>query len=296
MMDKLLTVFTPTYNREKELHRLYDSLLAQTDSRFEWLIVDDGSADDTASVVREWISEGKIPIRYIFQKNQGKAAAHNRGVEETRTLLFTCVDSDDYLLEDAVETVLETDLSAPGCIGALYKKGTSVTETVTKWEKEIEYSTLYDAYHGGGLQGDTMLVFKTDVIKKHRFPSFPGEKFVPEAYLYDQLDQEGKLRFVNKVIYICEYLEGGYTSNIRKMNAENPKGYLAFISQRIQLDKDRKELVQDLIRYTAIRFVMKEGSVLHPSHRTLSVLCLIPGYMFYFRDYKRYQRGTVEKK
>lgn len=295
MMEKLLTVFTPTYNRAKELRRLYDSLLAQTDSRFEWLIVDDGSADDTATIVQEWIAIGKLDIRYIFQENQGKAAAHNRGVEETKTLLFTCVDSDDYLLEDAVETILGTDLSAAGCIGALYKKGTSATEPVTKWEKNIQYSTLYDAYHGGGLQGDTMLVFKTDVINKHRFPSFPGEKFVPEAYLYDQLDQEGKLFFVDKVIYICEYLEGGYTSNIRKMNAENPKGYLAFVSQRISLDKDRKELVQDLIRYIAIRFVIKDGSVLHPSHRTLSVLCLFPGYLFYSRDYKRYQRSTVEK-
>lgn len=287
-MKARITIFTPTYNRKKELQRLYDSLRNQTEKDFEWLIVDDGSTDQTEALIAKWIKEEEICIRYIYQNNQGKAMAHNRGVEETKTPLFTCVDSDDYLTDDAVETILKTDLSAPFCIGALYKKGLSPTEPVTKWEAETEYSTLYQGYHGGTLEGDTMLVFKTNILKKHRFPSFPGEKFVPEAYLYDQMDQEGKLFFINRVLYICEYLEGGYTSNIRKINAQNPRGYLAFISQRISFDQRICDLLQDIIRYISIKYVIRDGTVLYPGYRFLSVLCIIPGYCFYRKEYRQY--------
>src|SRR5665647_1656547 len=101
-----LTIFTPSYNRGYILGQLYHSLLEQTCMDFEWVIVDDGSTDNTKDLVQAWTNEGKLTIRYIYQKNGGKMRAHNTGVLYATTELFLCVDSDDYLVETAVEEIL----------------------------------------------------------------------------------------------------------------------------------------------------------------------------------------------
>ena len=97
-MKKRMTVFTPTYNRAYILPKLYDSLCQQTVKSFEWLIVDDGSVDNTQELVEKWIEEKKIEIRYFKQANGGKQRAHNLGVEKSKEEIFVCVDSDDYVL------------------------------------------------------------------------------------------------------------------------------------------------------------------------------------------------------
>jgi len=286
---KTLTVFTPTYNRKGTLYRLYKSLCAQTSKDFVWLIVDDGSQDDTGSLVSDWQGENLVDIEYVYQENAGKPMAHNKGVYLTKTPLFTCVDSDDYLVNKAVETIINTDLSEDGCIGALFYKGLEDGTEVTGMSESVEYSTLYDAYHQHGLRGDTMLVYKSDIIKKHEFPHFEGERFMPEAYLYDRLDGEGNLRICNKTLYICEYLEGGYTSNIRKINAQNPYGYRAYITQRIGCDRTFKDKAGDYIRYTAICFAIKGSKpVKDADSKTFAALCYLPGYLFYLKSYRKY--------
>ena len=102
-----LTVFTPTYNRRELLTRAYKSLTKQTIKDFEWLIVDDGSTDHTDDEVKKWIDDGIIHIRYHYRENGGKMRAHNTGVGLADTELFLCLDSDDYLVENAVEFALD---------------------------------------------------------------------------------------------------------------------------------------------------------------------------------------------
>ena len=113
---KKLTIFTPTYNRANKLFRLYCSLCAQRDKDFEWLIVDDGSMDNTEDIVREWISENIITIYYYKQQNEGKMRAHNYGVSLTNTSYFVCVDSDDYLIDSAVEIICKSMNDIPSGI------------------------------------------------------------------------------------------------------------------------------------------------------------------------------------
>ena len=110
---KRLTVFTPTYNRAKVLHRVYDSLVEQTYTDFRWLVVDDGSADDTKSVIDAFMSEEKISIQYIYQENQGKHIATNRAVAMTETELFVIADSDDAFTPDALEKLVAAWDSIP---------------------------------------------------------------------------------------------------------------------------------------------------------------------------------------
>ena len=102
----LLTVCTPTYNRAHTLPRLYESLVRQTSQDFEWLVVDDGSTDNTRELVDGWVAEGRIRIRYVYKENGGKPSAHNLGVRLAAGELFFCVDSDDYLTDNAVELIL----------------------------------------------------------------------------------------------------------------------------------------------------------------------------------------------
>ena len=107
MREEKLTIFTPTYNRAYTLKKLYASLIEQINQNFEWLIVDDGSTDNTEEVVKQWVDEKKITIRYFKQRNGGKQRAHNKGVEICNTELFICVDSDDYIVKDSVDKILK---------------------------------------------------------------------------------------------------------------------------------------------------------------------------------------------
>ena len=106
MAVPLLTVFTPTFNRRHTLPRTYESLLRQSCKDFIWLIVDDGSSDGTGGMVAEWINDGKMDIKYIYQDNQGMHGAHNTAYRNIETELNVCIDSDDYMPEDAVEKII----------------------------------------------------------------------------------------------------------------------------------------------------------------------------------------------
>lgn len=237
-MNHILTVFTPTYNRAYTLHKCYESLIKQTCKQFTWLIVDDGSSDNTEDIVEEWLAKGEISIQYYKKPNGGKSSAHNMAVELATTELFLCVDSDDYLTIDAIEKVIRfwdknMDSKAAGIVALKgYEKGKPVG---TYMPRGIIRSTLYDLYNKHGFKGDAMLIYRTEVLKKYPFPIIEGEKFIPEAYVYDQIDSCYDLLLLNEVLYICEYLEDGYTRNFKEVVIKNPKGYAMFYAQRMTL-------------------------------------------------------------
>lgn len=284
-----ITIFTPTYNRAKTLKRLYESLCSQTNNDFYWLVVDDGSTDDTEALVKKWQNENKIKIVYYKQENRGKSMAHNKGVELAESELFVCVDSDDYLTEDAVEQVIHfwnrSDKTAVGILA--YRKKEYETITQLKDTSKGLFSTLKNAYDNLGLTGDTMLVFKTDIIKKYRFPDIPGEKFVPEAFLYDLIDQDGELMILRKALYVCEYLDDGYTANMAKLIKNNPIGYIMYINQRLNFDKSFRDRFLDSIRYVAITKVVSGYKTIQESVYPFITLLAYPfGVMFYYKRYK----------
>lgn len=287
-MVPTLTIFTPTFNRINLLPRLYNSLLNQTDLDFEWLIIDDGSSDGTVRLVKSWQDENKIKINYYHQKNSGKHIAHNMGVEKTNTDLFVCVDSDDKLVDKAVETVKDCWKNTKNdAIGLLFFMKDFNNRPITKLRnREVEYSTLKDAYDFHGLEGDTMLVYLTEVIKMFSFPKFEGEKFVPEAYLYDKLDQVGVLKLVPLAIYEGEYQKDGYTNNMADTLSSNPKGYFSYIINRIEIDKTLIQKFGDYIRFNAMYYV--EKCDFSPKNLTDKILLKVTkplGYLMYLNRY-----------
>ena len=188
-----LTIFTPTFNRAQTLPKLYNSLCRQTCKDFRWLIVDDGSTDDTELVVANWTSDNKVDITYFKQPNGGKMSAHNVGVQMCDTDYFFCVDSDDFITDTAVEIILQNlpkckDNSVGGLVAYRFI-GKEPTYEIVSHFPHTGFSTLNELYQNG-FKGDTSLVFKTRVLKEYPFPIIKGEKFITEAYVYNQIDKK----------------------------------------------------------------------------------------------------------
>lgn len=192
----LITVFTPTYNRAHLLQRLYDSLCKQTFNDFEWLIVDDGSKDDTESVVNTFIAEDRLDIRYIKQSNGGKHRAINRGVAEANGDLFFIVDSDDYLSNNGLELIeyyyeqIKCNDSFAGVSGIrVDENGTRIGGIFPFDILDTDYMSLYFKYH---INGDMAEVYKTKILRNFPFPNFNDEKFCAESFVWNRIAQKFK--------------------------------------------------------------------------------------------------------
>lgn len=267
----LLTVFTPTYNRQKELARLYATLCKQTDLRFEWVIVDDGSTDSTKSTVGQWAVTSRFPIRYFWQKNSGKHVAHNLGAREARGRLFICVDSDDWLEVDAVETILSDAVALDTEEGLLYPKLFAEQRALDTWfpedVKAIELSDMRIKY---GLVVETAIVFKTAVLRRHPFPVIPGEKYMPEGSAYYDFRFPELFRVFGAPFYRCEYLDGGLTKNIWMNWLNNPKGTRVALGKRYAKARSStgiralRERVAAVSGIQSLRMALKKRHAIEP--------------------------------
>lgn len=237
MDGKKLTVFTPTYNRENLLPRLYESLKRQSIKDFVWLVVDDGSTDNTRSLIEGFISENAIEIEYIYRENGGKMRAHNDGVRNSRTPYFLCLDSDDYLVDDAVEKLIYSAEKAKkefkNFAGVIAHKGRSESELLSgvNFPEGIQNTSLYNLYLKG-FKGETTILFVTDVIAAFPFPEIEGEKYVPEDYIYDKIDEKYEYIVLDEIITVCEIVSEGYTDSVVKLKKSNPVAFYMYYEQR----------------------------------------------------------------
>ena len=232
-----ITIFTPTYNRAERLHELYHSLCRQTDKDFEWLIVDDGSEDNTYEVIQGFIKEGIINIRYFRQNNRGKHIAINHGINKAMGRLFWCVDSDDYIADDAIEWirvqvagVLENPEYVGICGEKVYFDGHPVER---RPKEEIIDSNALDIMYKYHVSGDMAEVFKTDILSKFPFPdTADDEKFCAESLVWNRIAQQFKIRyFFNKGIYYCEYLEDGLSARSVRLRHSSPQNTMTLYSE-----------------------------------------------------------------
>lgn len=221
----LITVFTPTYNRAHLLGRLYESLCAQQFTDFEWVIVDDGSTDGTASLVQGFIAERRIDIKYLSQANGGKHRAINHGVSQARGELFFIVDSDDSLPADSLQSIASewaaVSDSAVGGVAGLDATPAGQTIGCGLPSDAIECNSI-DIRLRHHVTGDMAEVFATSVMREFPFPEIEGERFCPEALVWNRIARKYKLRYFNKVIYIAEYQPDGLTDNIVRVRMQSP--------------------------------------------------------------------------
>lgn len=236
-----ITVFTPTYNRAHIIENLYRSLQRQTFCDFEWLIVDDGSADNTEALVSAWQREdNKFPVRYCKKENGGKHTAINKALELAEGELFFVMDSDDYLTDDALEKLAawESELPKNGTFcGVAGNLGTSETETPNRvFEGEYHEGTLLDRY--SVVDGERAMVFYTDIHRKYPYPVFDGERFMTEAVVYNRMAADGyKMRFYNDIVCVYEYQPDGLTRTGNSLFLNNPKGYGLWLREKAKFEK-----------------------------------------------------------
>lgn len=281
----LLTVFTPAYNRAHTLPRTYESLCRQDCKDFVWLVVDDGSSDNTAALVRSWQEqENGFEIRYLYQENGGMHTAHNAAYEVIDTELNVCIDSDDCLADGAVKKILDKwcsvkDLGYAGIIGLDADLGGKL---IGKGFPDGLAETTLTGYYAAGGSGDKKLVYRTDVIKQYPpYPVFEGEKYVALAYKYRLIDQDYKLAVLDEVLCNVEYQPDGSSGTMWKQYLRNPKGFAFWRKVCMQYPESKKRLLVDCIHYCSSSQIAHNRNYIQESPRKLlTVLCTPVGWAF----------------
>jgi glycosyltransferase involved in cell wall biosynthesis len=259
---KKITVFTPTYNRAYCLHQVYESLCRQTSTDFEWLVIDDGSSDNTKELVNLWIQENKIKIKYIYQDNLGMHGGYNTAYATIETELNTCIDSDDYMPDNAIELIVafwgkHGNKKFAGIVGLDTLNDGSILGK--KFPKNLKSASLEDLYNKYKIKGDKKLVYRTEVVKKYpKYPIHEDESFVPLGSLYLQIDKEYELLCMNEVLCIVEYLEDGSSLNIFKQYVRHPNGFRYSRTVEIAYSKYFKVKFKALIHYVSSSIFIKD--------------------------------------
>ena len=246
MNKPFLTVFTPAYNRAYTLPRTYESMKQQRNTDFIWLIVDDGSSDNTAELVKAWqAEENDFEIQYIYKENGGMHTAHNTAYAMIDTELNTCVDSDDALAPDAVQIIFDAwqKVKDKGYAGLLALDSEFGGKLIGKGFPEGLTETTLGAYYRNGGSGDKKLILRTDVVRQYPpYPTFEGERFVPLGNLYTMIDRDYKLSVLDEVVCLVEYMPDSSTNNMIRQYYRNPNGfrYGRLVSLTEQLTAKRK--------------------------------------------------------
>lgn len=226
----MITIMTPTYNRAYILENTYRSLCEQTSFEFEWIVIDDGSIDETESLIEKWKAEcKKFNIIYLKQQNGGKHRAINKAVNIARYDWFFILDSDDQLTPTAVECIhtwIVEVANLNGIAGVAGLKGTH-NQAIGGYIKQSYIDATNLERKKYGLLGDKAEIYKTSILRQYPFPEFAGENFLRESAVWDSIAKDGlKLRWFNSIIYICEYIEDGLTKNVNnKIYAKNFCGF-----------------------------------------------------------------------
>lgn len=275
-----LTVFTPAYNRAHTLGRTYASLCAQTCKDFIWLIVDDGSQDETAALVQSWLQrDNGFSIEYIRKENGGMHTAHNVAYENIRTELNTCIDSDDRMPPDAVELILDKweKVRNQGYAGLIALDADFDGNVIGKGFPEGMQETTLSGYYAGGGSGDKKLVYRTDVINSvPAYPVFEGEKYVALAYKYRMIDQQYNLAVLNRVICEVEYQPDGHSTGMWKEYLRSPRGFAAWRRVCMQYPESKKRLIVDCMHYVSSSLIAGNRRFIQESPRKAMTVLMVP--------------------
>lgn len=283
-----ISVLTPTYNRVDLLNKLYTSLIINSkyDVQVEWLIMNDGSTDDTEKLIYEFISEKIIDIKYYKQENKGKMQALNELMKYvTGDIIIEC-DSDDYFTEDAFKIIKnaydenqnEKDLYAL-CFLKYDQEKNNIGQDFKK-----QKTTMFDLYFKDGEDGEKALVYYKDKRANYSYELEKDEKFITEARLHHKMDLDYKIKCFNEPIMICEYQKDGYTKNIKDVFKTNPYGYFEYFKEIFDHDmsgvpfKKRLYVIKHYILFSYLtKNKIKLSDIKGSINKILILILYIPG-------------------
>lgn len=280
----LLTVFTPAYNRANTLPRTYESLCKQDCKDFVWLIVDDGSTDNTADLVESWQKKDNgFEIQYIYKENGGMHTAHNTAYENIFTELNVCIDSDDKMAPGAVSKIksIWQKIRDKGYAGIVALDSDFSGNIIGKGFPRDMVDTTLGGYYAAGGAGDKKLIYRTDVINSvPPYPVFSGERYVGLVYKYTLIDQKYKLFVLDEVVCEVEYQVDGSTGTMWKQYLKNPQGFAFLRKVSMQYPISKKRLIQDCIHYCSSSQIARNKHYIQESPRKLlTVLCTPLGWL-----------------
>jgi glycosyltransferase len=291
-----ISILTPTYNRGKLLLPLYDSLKNLTFKDFEWLIVDDGSEDETEQYVASWIAcnreKNNFSIRYVKKNNGGKHTAINRGVREAKGELILILDSDDTLPADSLSTITRyydqcKDLAdCAGVCGLMAHHDGQLIGSGFPKEPMYESALQFRYAEKGNVTGDLLEVYKTSVMREFPFPEIENEKFCPESLVWNRIANKYKLFCFNKVIYYRDYLEDGLTSKIVRIRMNSPIASTMTYAEMLGYDISLKWKIRSAINYWRFKYCITNKSLKAPKVKWYWRAFQIIGLIMHLKDNK----------
>ncbi len=290
---KTLGIITTTYNRDYCIHQVYESLKRQDCKDFMWLVIDDGSTDNTKKIIQKFIDEGIIEIKYIYHDNMGMTASRNVAYENIKTEINTIIDSDDWLEDGAVKRIIdfwyENKNETIAGIIALNKK-TDGDTIGGKLPKGINQCTLTDLHEKYKCKGDKKLIYRSDISKKYPYPRFEGEKVFPASYKFRLIDLEYEMLLMNEAVCIVDINESGLSFNVFEQYAKNANGFAFYRNEMMRISKNPLYIVKEAIHYiSSSKFANNEYYIRDASRKVYVILCLPFGLLlhYYIKNTKR---------
>lgn len=285
----IVTVLTPTFNRGGSLNNLYQSLQKQTIKDFEWLLVDDGSTDDTKNIAEEMREKAEFPMRYIYKENGGKHTALNVGVKQITSELTFIVDSDDTLVPDAIETILQyhkkykerKDL----CGYSFLRRFPDGNINGKPFEPDEKVGTYIECrINADDTQADKAEVFYTRCLKEFPFPEYRNEKFLGEDLVWIRMAMKYHMVHINRAIYVGNYLEDGLTKNRRKNNIRSPYGCMERAKEFMRPELKLKYRLKGAVQYLVYgKFAGEKQLIAKAPYKGLAVCVALPSMLVYHR-------------
>lgn len=283
-MNKRITVFTPTYNRGNLIHRLYDSLLRQTCKNFKWLIIDDGSTDGTRDVIQSWMDEAKIDIRYVYKENGGLHTGYNKAIELMDTELSICIDSDDWMPDDAIERILPVwdRVKRDNIAGLIGLDSAAEGGIIGDHLPDGQVINPIDLLASRKNRGDKKYVVRTDLYKKVApMPGFKGEKNFNPHYMILKLSAEYQFVAVDTPLCIVDYQPDGMSANIYHQYLNSPNSFAEL--RRLIMSLPRVPfayLCKTTIHYVSSSMIAKDKHFIRKSPKKFLTVLAIPfGWM-----------------
>jgi glycosyltransferase involved in cell wall biosynthesis len=260
----VITVLTPTFNRAHLLSRVFESLTQQTFRNLEWLVVDDGSADNTAEVVARLKQSAPFPVRYVLKPNGGKPSAVNRGAIEARGYLLAILDSDDWYLPQALERFWHHWQGIPPDTRSAFVGVTGLCSDAagkmigSRFPADIFDSDAIDLRYRHKVQGEKSGVVRTDVLRQFPYPEDLG-KYISESVVWNRIARTFKTRFFNEMLTVKEFQPDGITLDGRLLQVRNSKASL-FTCRELLAITDRLPWIMKLKTYANfIRHALHQG-------------------------------------
>ena len=305
----MITVFTPTYNRGNLLNRLYQSLCKQKNKEFEWVIVDDGSTDETSSVIKMIQDKHaceNFPIHYYKKENGGKHTAVNMGVQKANGELFFIADSDDILPPNGLQIVAEVweqtkydnsiggicgfdgDITDGEVIGTGFPKGLQFAKLCLANNNHISYidGTTRQIRFDLGVDGDMKEVFRTSVLREFPFPEITGERFCPEVLVWNRIASKYKLRHINQIIYLVEYQQDGITAAITRSRMNSPIASTMTYAEMLDYNISLKWKIRSAINYWRFKYCITNKSLKAPNVKWYWKAFQLIGLIMHLKDNK----------